>query len=505
MQRALGGGPRRRWGLLILILCGVVAALGQAPWGLWPLTLIALSVAFAWARPRRALGFRRAFGRGWMLGLGYFAVSLHWIVEPFLVDIARHGWMAPFALILMAAGAAVFWGFGFALAAQIGRGRLSKRGLVLGLTLAEMARSLLFTGFPWALIGHVWIDTPVARLAAFGGPHALTFLTLAVAAVWSTARWRWGRALAVVTVVGLYLGMTPVAVTRDFSGDPIVRIIQPNAPQDLKWAEGHRDQFFANSVQMTGAGTVPDLVVWPETSVPYAIESGSAGLSDIAIAARGAPVVVGGLRREVAFYYNTLSVVGENGQITDSYDKSHLVPFGEYIPFADILARLGASIGLLGPHNGYGAGDGLHLVDIPGVGAAVPLICYEGIFAEEVNAAGDGAQLILLITNDAWFGNYAGPAQHFAQARLRAIEQGLPVVRAANTGISGIIDPYGHVIGQMALNTRGALDLRLPPAIAPPPYTRFGEGSVVLLLGLWALWSIGAGRRKPIDAPRGTA
>lgn len=495
---------------VVLFALGVVVATGQAPLDATLLSVIALAVALRWlggvSGPARGW---RTFVEGWALGLGYFAASLHWIVEPFFVDAPRHGWLAPFALLFMAGGMALFWGGACLAARALGRGRMTALALVAALAGAEILRSLVFTGFPWALLGHIWIDTPAILLAALGGPHLLTLLTLGCAALLcAVAERRW-----LFFVFGLLAGVTAAGSLGQSGATPapdapLIRIVQPNAIQSQKWEPGMAEEFFGRLLRYTVTGPVsamlegtelaplvpdgpgPALVVWPETAVQYLLETSQAQIDAASEAARGAPLITGIVRRDGEDYYNSLVVIGRAGEVTDIYDKHHLVPFGEYFPFAPTLEGwgLGALTGLVG--GGYASGPGPDVVSLPGIGSAVALICYEGIFAEEVNAVSTAARprLIVLITNDAWFGDWAGPAQHFAQARLRAVEQGLPVVRAANTGISGMIDARGRVTGSLALGEMGALDLPLPPAAAPPPYTRVGDWPtmvLVLLLGLF--------------------
>lgn len=494
---------------LILCAIGAVSALGQVPWGLWPLTVFGLVAAMVLTQG--AASRRWAFMLGLGFGTGYFAVALHWIVEPFLVDVARHGWMAPFALVFMALGGGAFWGAGALVARSLGRGVVTPMGLALGLLLAEVARALVFTGFPWALIGHIWIGQEmfgvrVDQLAAWIGPHGLTALTVVFAALIANGRWIWALATGAVTAGGalaVYLPLVSGTLVSAPGGDaaPVVRIIQPNAAQHLKWAPGSSQMFFERQVAMTAAPGAPDLVVWPETSVTTSYLNDAQGaFAVVADASGGAPVILGGLRREGAGFFNSAVVVGADGLGHDSYDKSHLVPFGEYIPWVQTFAQLGLTFGLVEPGAGYSAGPGLHLLDVPGIGAVMPLICYEGIFAEEVNGVEGRARAIVLVTNDAWFGNWAGPEQHFAQARLRAIEQRLPVIRAANTGISGMIDARGAVVAQLALNTDGFVDVPLPAALAAPPYTRWGDLPVMILVILWGVGQIVASGRKGVDA-----
>ncbi len=483
----------RFWGLtgrarfLIIAILGIVAGLGQAPLDLWPATVLALAAAFT-LYPANGTAKQAAIF-AWFFGLGYFGFTLRWIVEPFLVDIVRHGWMAPFALVFMASGAALFW----AIAAYAAR-RLSGGVVQFALLLiwVEIARSLILTGFPWVLLGHIWIPTSLSQLSAFGGPHLLTGITvlaaLAVMMLGRAGRVRW-VGLAVVGVLLAGALTLRVGPSEPVNG-PVVRLVQPNAPQHQKWDPAYRDQFLTRMLQFSAQGDVPDLIVWPETSVPTLLNYLEQDTSVIADAARGAPLIFGIQRRdELSNYYNSLVVLRAGGVVGDIYDKRHLVPFGEYIPGAGLLGRAGATG--LAKNLGSGFKSGAHPgpVDLPGIGAAIPLICYEGIFAEEIATGADRARLIVLITNDAWFGQAVGPYQHLAQARLRAIEQGLPLVRAANTGVSAMIDAKGRVTATIPLGEDGAVDAALPPALPETLYSRWGDWPV---FGLLLIMTLGA-------------
>ena len=478
---------------------GAAAGLGQAPWGLWPGTLLALACVFALvARGRFPQRRRAAFGLGWALGAGYFTLTLHWIVQPFFVDIARHGWMAPFALVFMAGGLALFWGAAFAVARAMAPGAAGLPvALVLTWTGAEIARSLVFTGFPWALIGHVWIDTPLAQAAAVVGPHGLTLLTLGLAATAGMlarpGRVNPLRALPLLALPALWVALDPgPAVPGD---GPLVRVVQPNVPQSEKWRIETVDAIIARMLALSAEDPPAALTVWPETAIPWLLDDAPDLMATAIEATRGAPLMTGVQRAEGARYFNSLAVIGPEGATLAVHDKAHLVPFGEYIPFGEWLRAFGIR-GLAASEGGaYTAGPGLHPVDVPGIGPALPLICYEGIFAEEVNAAPGRARLMVLATNDAWFGTWAGPAQHFAQGRLRAIEQGLPMLRSANTGISGIIDARGRVIASLPLGQAGQVAAPLPPALAPTAYVAWGDRPVWLCLAGLALAGFVARRR----------
>ena len=342
----MNAGPRRAppavvppgWrGTALLAALGGAAATGQAPLGLWPVTLIALAVFF---RLAPAAGWRRGFLTGWALGLGYFALSLHWIVQPFLVDAARHGWMAPFALILMAGGMALFWGGAVAVAMRARRNR--RLALATALVAAEVIRSHILTGFPWALLGHVWIGTPVSQAAAWIGPHGLTMLTVGTALALGWAGLRLVAVLPVAILAVGWLGLDPGPVNQASDG-PVVRIVQPNAAQDQKWQPGMARMFFERQLELTRSeadAPRPDLVVWPETAIPWLLEQAGPALEQVSRAADGRPVILGVQRREARRYYNSLAVVSETGLVADLYDKHHIVPFGEYMPLEDLLRGL---------------------------------------------------------------------------------------------------------------------------------------------------------------------
>ena len=475
---------------IFLLVLGAVAALGQAPHGWWWATLAALA-AFFWCSFDRQSG-RGAFLSGFTLGIGYFAVALRWIQEPFLVEADVYGWMAPFALFFMSAGAALFWGAASWLAHRFGRGL--PLALLLFLLAAEVTRSLILTGFPWALLGHIWIDTPIAHLAAWGGPHALTFVTLAVAAsVASIARQRWWALVVPLTAIALaILFRLPAPLAAD---GPTVRLIQPNVPQIEKWNPDKRIEHFDRLLLLSAVEPRPDLIVWPETAIPVLLDYAGEQLEAMADMAAGIPIIFGINRHENMRFHNSFAVMGAAPEPLSFYDKKHLVPFGEFIPFGEFLGRFGITQFAPSQGGGFTTGTRSGIVDIPGIGPARALICYESIFAEEITQE-SRPRLMILITNDAWFGQDAGPFQHLAQARLRAIEQGLPMVRVANTGVSAMIDAYGRVTPQIPLGEAGYRDAPLPPALPPTVYSRFGDLPVLVLLAFGLVLNLRAGFAK---------
>lgn len=475
--------PRRR--AVLAFAAGVIAALGQAPWALWPLTILGLALVFALSRG--AGGPRQSAILWWAAGCGYFGFALSWIVEPFLVDVQVHGWMAPFALIFMAGGLALFWGLAGGLARRVvrGTGWRFAAATALALVLAGVVRGTVFTGFPWALPGHVLIATPALQLAQWGGAIGLSLLVIGLAVTLPLALSRPWPGLAVWAVSLLLPGVVGAALTppvADTTGRPVVRLVQPNVPQDEKWDPALARAHFDRLLRLSAQAGAPDLVVWPETAVPAWLEEVPHLLPVMAEAAGGARLVFGVNRGDGPRIFNAMVLLSPGGEIAEIYDKHHLVPFGEYTPLGDLLSGIG--IRGLAQREGYGfsAGPGARLIDLPGIGATLPLICYEGIFPRDIAAAPARPELMLMITNDAWFGTVSGPYQHLAQARLRSVEQGVPMVRVANTGISAVIDPAGRLSGEMALGTSGVRDVALPPRSEPTLYSRLGDTPLILLL-----------------------
>ncbi|MCE8531141.1 apolipoprotein N-acyltransferase [Ruegeria pomeroyi] len=466
--------------MALAAVLGVVAALGLAPLTLWGATVAALLAvpALFLAAP----GWRQAGWTGWAFATGYFGHALIWIVEPFLVDVARHGWMAPFALVLMAGGLALFWAVAFALAARPGLGPFRRVTLlVLTLGLMELARGYVFTGFPWAGLAQIWVETDMALLLAWIGPNGLAVLTLAATMIPGAglARGLRGRALLSCALPPLALGLAVLAadaarVPVESSGK-VVRLVQPNAPQHQKWDPDWYPIFLERQIRYTAADTPPDLVVWSESALPYWLEEAGPVLEQIAAAARGAPVLLGANRAEGPRIYNALAMIGPGGRVEATYDKHHLVPFGEYVPLGDLLEQFGIAGFAARSGRGFSAGPGPETLPIPGIGAALPLICYEAVFPRYARGPDGRPRLLVQVTNDAWFGTWAGPYQHLAQARMRAIEQGLPMVRVANTGISAMIDPHGRITAALPLGQDGYVDADLPRALPPTLYSRTGD------------------------------
>lgn len=497
-QRAAALGTAVR--LTVALLLGSLLALAQPPASV-PAVIFFVVPGFLLLL-RTASSAARAAGIGWVCGTGYFSAALFWIVEPFQIDPELHGWLAPFALVGMSGGLALFWAAAFGTARMLPIAGL-RQALAFACLLAgaEVARSYVLTGLPWALIGYAWVETPVIQLAALVGVTGLGFLSL-LAAVLPVVRLpglgQAGGIVLAVALVGLAWAYGAVRLTAPVPERTeafVVRLVQPNAPQHLKWRADMQAVFFQRHLRMTAAeGRMgrPDAVIWSETAVPFALGYSDQYQSMIAAAAGGAPVILGTTRVEVETeaerWYNSLAILGSDGEVDAVYDKHHLVPFGEYIPLQQVVRRFGGPTIETLTRGGFTSGDGPHVIGSPGVPPLLPLVCYEAIFPRHARAPEGRPEWLVQITNDAWFGTLSGPFQHYAQNRVRAIEQGLPLVRVANTGISAVIDPYGREVVRIDLLTEGFVDAALPGALAPTLFARVGEQpsmfAILIVFGL---------------------
>jgi apolipoprotein N-acyltransferase len=493
----LPSGGAQRFGLAGI--AGALAALGQAPLIWVPALFAGLALAiWLWASAEHP---KKAALIGWAFGVGHFAVALLWIVEPFMIEPEIYGWMAPFALVFMAAGLALFWGGAFALAQWIAPRNGAVPALVLASSLAgaELLRAYVFTGFPWAMPVHGLIGGWMAQTTALWGVHGLQWLLMSLVALLVLTRSGLLKALCVASLA-LFLVPLPASTEKPGVDAPVVRLIQPNATQKLKWDPEMARTFFDRQVRFSAEGSAsgrqrPDLIVWPETAVPILLEDADEMLAYIGHAA-GAPVLLGIQRYEGMRLMNSAVLLGPDGKQRALYDKHHLVPFGEYVPFGDFMARFGIYGFAASEGQGYSGGPGPALMDFgPHLGMGLPLICYEAVFAQDVNAAPARPDFLVQITNDGWFGEISGPYQHLVQARFRAIEQGLPMVRVANTGVSAMIDAEGRVTAEIALNTAGWIDAPLPAAKPETLYARIGDAPVAFLILFSLISALGLRRR----------
>lgn len=486
---------------------GALATLALAPLGLWfallaAIPLLGLGFDF-WIEEGASLKarLRRGFIIGQAFGFAYLALSLGWIANALLVDAARYGWLVPLAKIGLPFGLALFYGLAGALAALLWRAGVGRIfALALALALADYLRSFVLTGFPWNnLVQGLTGITPLMQTLSLVGPNGLGLIAVLVFAAplaFIGSKGRRGTVLYGAFSLALFGGMFSYGMARlqtplDISGQ-IVRIVQPNVAQADKWQPENRIDITKKLLALTTPETdKPTLVVWPEVALPFYMQNDPAVLAAIGVHLPPSDVLVtGALRFDTVpgrepRVYNGLMVIDTNGLIAATYDKHHLVPFGEYVPLKSLLSKLGFEKIVEGP-GGFSEGGGPETLALPGVLPTIsPLICYEVIFPNRVVASvGPRPDVLLNVTNDAWYGNSAGPPQHLAQARMRAVEQGLPLVRSANTGISALIDPYGRIVRSLPLNEAGAIEAALPRALETTLYVQYGEWPFLVLSGL---------------------
>jgi apolipoprotein N-acyltransferase len=518
---SLKGGRRG----LFSVLLGALSVLAFPPVHAWPVLFLTFG-ALVWlldgchaARDSRIERLKFAGIVGFWFGFGYFLAGLYWIAEAFLVEPLRHGWLLPFVMTALPGGMALFFAVACALAMLFwlpGAGRVLALAIALGL--AEFARGHVLTGLPWNLIGYGMLGPlPLMQLASLFGVYAMSLLAVilfaAPAALFAPAGsglagGKGTATLAVLFVLLLGLGCLwgerrLAAAPHDSTGVRL-RIVQANVDQAEKWRPENSVEIFNDYLDLTrsvGLDRV-DIVIWPETAVPFFLDDAPDALLAIGAALpEGTSLLVGSARLveerdaqgalEAQRVYNSLLVVDGQGRIAGAYDKIHLVPFGEFLPFQDFLESLGF-MQLTGVRGGFSAGAGSGLLSIAGALPARALICYEIIFPDEIAAKGARPAWLLNITNDAWFGSSAGPYQHFHQAQVRAVEQGLPVARAANTGISAVIDAYGRILTEIGLGEKGITDAELPKEGPTTPYVQFGIILEIAVLALalsgWIAW-----------------
>jgi len=516
----LRGWPR----YLAAFAAGSASTLALPPYEFLPILFITVP-ALVWlldgvgepTRSRRRRVMWRAGLVGWWFGFGYFLFGLYWIGNAFLVEADKFAFLLPAAVTLLPAGLGLFT----AAAAAVARlfwfhGYRRVAVLAIFWTAFEWLRGHVLTGFPWNLIGESFATSnALMQVAALVGVYGLSFITMLIAgspAVFDTrrpqAQRRFDReilaapAIAMAGLALIWVGGAARLSSAElgYEDDVNIRIVHPDTPFSKDWDDPNRVLTIIGQLLRMSREATPEhpqgidgrtIVVWPENAVPVLLAREPYVLAAIGrVLPEGALLVTGSNRGETGpdgpsnrlrVFYNSLYVVNSSGEIAETYDKHHLVPFGEYVPLRHLLGRLGLKK-IVQFQGSFETGPGPRTLALENFPSTGPLICYEVIFPGEVVAPGERPAWLVNITNDAWFGESAGPYQHFSQVRLRAVEQGLPIARSANSGISALIDPYGRIVKSLPLHGRGVIDAPLPAALEPTLYARLGDLFLLLLL-----------------------
>lgn len=515
----------RRHGFLLSLLLGVVAAAGFAPLGWWPVTLVALA---AWmGLVHEALTLRQALARSWAFGIGYLTIGNAWIQHAFTFQEAMPSWLGYPAVALLALCLALFPMFGAALAWRLASPRAAgdtetPPGIAFVLVFgaawmgSEWLRGTMFTGYPWNPMAAIWLRAlGVAQLAKWVGTYALGGLTLVAAGTLLTAlQRRWVPLATGVAVIGIAL---LTGVTTPGAARPELRavVVQPNLGEEVR-PTGHYAE--NNLAALERAMPRPDptgparLVVWPEGAIRYYLEDGypadyyfdaSAYTVRRRIARLLGPrdvVMTGGSALlfdragNLDAATNSVFAIDGAGVLHDRYDKAHLVPFGEYLPMRPLLSRIGLQRLVPGEID-FRDGPGPRTITLPGIGRIGVQICYEIIFSGELVDRADRPDLLFNPSNDSWYGDQ-GPEEHLAMTRLRAIEEGLPILRSTPTGISAVIDANGVLVAAIGLHQAGAIDVPMPVAHPPTLFARTGNWMVPIVAAILVAAAVALRRRR---------
>jgi apolipoprotein N-acyltransferase len=496
---------------LIAVLAGAASALAMAPINAWPILFLTFPV-LVWlvdgSTAGRWSGAFTAALAGWCFGFGYFVAGLYWIGYAFLVDAKTFGWLLPIAVSGLPAYLAIFTGLGLAAARLIWvRGPTRVLGLAAMLTGAEWVRGHLLSGFPWNTFGYALTEPlALAQSVTLTGVWGLTFLCIAICAspallADDTADTPHPRraifaGLLVLAALASYGVVRLAQHPTEFVDGVKLRIMQPNLQQDDKFNYSAKAAVMERYLRLSDRVTGPtskgvhdaNILIWPESAFPFFLTREPDALTQISSLLKpSTELIVGAVRAAPGANaanpraYNSVYVIDPDGSIRGIYDKVHLVPFGEYLPLQRLLERFGLR-NLTKQVGGFLSGDRRRAMEVPGAPKMLPLICYEAIFPGSAVPPGERPGWLVNVTNDGWFGISTGPHQHFQQARVLAIAEGLPLVRAANTGISAVVDPLGRVVASLPLGSEGILDASLPKAIAPTAYVRFGDDTLILFM-----------------------
>jgi apolipoprotein N-acyltransferase len=498
---------------LFAFIAGLLSALAYAPFGIFPALLLgfaALTLLIDGARTHARPIWSAAFV-GWTFGFGQFLAGFYWVGYAFVVDAANHAWQIPIVELCLPGGMALYIGAACALAAyfwQPGWPRVFV--LAICYALGEWLRGHALTGFPWNLPAYGWgASLGVLQSTALFGSYSLSLLTVlfgaSLALLFDRSRDWMVPAAMTALFAAFWIGGDIRLARNPTTAVPNVelRLVQPNIPQTEKYVPAYRVRNWRRLIELSLAKgqKEPTHIIWPEAAPPFLLAREPEALDDIALlTSRDKVLLTGAVRVEVKtptdyHFFNSFYIFAHGGQLLDTYDKFHLVPFGEYLPLKALFSAIGIAK-LVNSPGDFVAGAGAKTFDVPGAPSVAPLICYEILFPEEI-AATRRPGWYVNITDDSWFGppSSSGPYQHLLTARIRAIEQGVPIARDANTGISAVIDPVGRVTVSLGAGQMGVIDAMLPAALSPTLYSQFGEWSFIFLLLLSAA-TAWAGQRK---------
>lgn len=508
---------KRRYAMAFAL--GVLLTLAFPPFWLLPLAAVGIT-GWVWLLEAAPTG-RKAFAIGWWFGFGHFISGVYWVTIALGAQQGQFLWVVPFALLLLPAYLALFpalAGLAFWKIPQRGFPRL----LLLGVfwLAAEYVRSFLMTGFPWNLLGYVWtVSGASLQAASLVGVFGLSLWAILLASVFSLmnkpghGKAVWGMVLASAFLVGWGAARLAQNPTQWHEDAPLVRIVQSNIDQDQKWDPAQQRDTLQKHLDISRAPAPhgrPDYIIWPETAMPYPFtaESQWPEILGREVPENGA-LITGVIRTQLLDEYgnykvwNSLQAVSGSGELVGIYDKNILVPFGEFLPLRWIFNSLGLSKVTHGSVD-FSRGEGARNLHLPGKAPIMqPLICYETIFPAYIPIDEARPDWLLNVTNDGWFGNSTGPYQHLQMARTRAVERGITLIRAANTGISAGFDAYGRKLGELSLNETGFLDIRLAEAVvAPNWHSRHGGKTLVILSALILAVALRFRRRNLLEPSR---
>lgn len=513
--------------VLIALIAGALTAISLPPFGFFGVLFITLPVLVwlldgALASEKRPIFSRylNCFRIGWLFGMGYFTASIWWLGNALLLEADEFAWALPLAILGLPAFLALFYGLACAIANALwsdGIGRIFALAAAFGF--AEWLRSFIATGFPWNTLSYGFMPVPLmmqsSQMVGIFGMTIVTVLICAMPALLGTKQHMRAGLLfaAALFIAHIGYGTYRLAQPIETEGEPFtVRIVQPNIDQSRKMENADRAEIFHEHLRLSKAPhhpnkPAPDIIVWPETSVPFILSQQPDAFVEIAdVLKEGQVLLTGAVRMDDSVvgqepkYYNSIYAIDDKGEVLGAVDKVHLVPFGEYVPFERFLRNFGVD-NVISLPGGFTASEQRKLLELPSGLSLYPLICYEIIFPEELGAEVVPASVILNVTNDGWFADTPGPYQHLQQSRLRAVETGKYVIRAANTGISAIIDPMGRIVAAFDYAQKGVIDATITRTKAFDVFSQDKSMNfwLILLASLAFAAFFAIGQRRGVD------